>query len=48
VIAEIPTTCLALATWDAERVLREQPGVALAVLRVLAGRLREAVADHRT
>jgi CRP/FNR family transcriptional regulator, cyclic AMP receptor protein len=48
VIADDPTTCLALATWDAERVLREQPGVALAVLRVLAARLREATADHRT
>mgnify|MGYP003553885669 FL=1 len=48
VIADEPTICLALATWDAERVLREQPGVALAVLRVLAARLREATADHRT
>jgi CRP-like cAMP-binding protein len=48
VIADGPTLCLALATWDAERVLREQPGVALAVLRVLAARLREATADHRT
>lgn len=48
VIADGPTTCLALATWDAERVLREQPSVALAVLRVLAARLREATADHRT
>ena len=48
VIADTPTTCLALATWDAERVLREQPGVALAVLRVLAGRLRAATSDHRT
>jgi len=48
VIADVPTTCLALATWYAERVLREQPGVALAVLRVLAARLREATADHRT
>lgn len=48
VIADEPSTCLALATWDAERVLREQPGVALAVLRVLAGRLRQASSDHRT
>jgi CRP/FNR family cyclic AMP-dependent transcriptional regulator len=48
VIADVPTTCLALATWDAERVLREQPGVALAVLRVLARRLRAATEDHRT
>jgi CRP-like cAMP-binding protein len=48
VVTDVPTTCLALATWDAERVLREQPGVALAVLRVLAGRLRDATGDHRT
>ncbi len=48
VVADEPTTCLALSTWDAERVLREEPGVALAVLRVLAGRLREAGDDHRT
>lgn len=48
VITDQPTTCLALATWDAERVLREQPGIALAVLRVLVARLREATADHRT
>jgi CRP/FNR family transcriptional regulator, cyclic AMP receptor protein len=47
VTADIPTTCLAVATWDAERVMREEPGVALALLRVLAGRLRAAVADHR-
>lgn len=48
VVAEEPTRCLALATWDAERVLRDEPGVALAVLRVVAGRLREVSADHRT
>ena len=48
VVADARTTCIALATWDAERVLREQPGVALAVLRVLAGRLRDATSDHRT
>ena len=47
VTAEVPTTCLAVATWDAERVMLEEPTVALALLRVLAGRLREAVADHR-
>jgi CRP-like cAMP-binding protein len=48
VVAETPTRCLALATWDFERVLRDEPGVALTVLRVVAGRLREASADHRT
>ena len=29
VTAEEPTRCLALASWDFERVLREEPGVAL-------------------
>lgn len=48
VVAEAPTTCLALASWDFERVLREEPGVALAVLRVVAARLREVTSDHRT
>jgi CRP/FNR family transcriptional regulator, cyclic AMP receptor protein len=48
VIAEVPTTCLALATWDAERVLREQPGVALSILRELVARLRRSETDHRT
>ncbi len=48
VAAEEPTSCLALASWDFERVLREEPGVALSVLRVVAGRLREVTTDHRT
>jgi CRP/FNR family transcriptional regulator, cyclic AMP receptor protein len=48
VVAESDTTCLALASWDFERVLREEPGVALAVLRVVAARLREVTTDHRT
>jgi CRP-like cAMP-binding protein len=48
VAAEVPTTCLALASWDFEKVLREEPGVALAVLKVVAARLREVTQDHRT
>jgi CRP-like cAMP-binding protein len=48
VVADGPTRCLALASWDMERVLREEPGVALSVLRVVAGRLREVTTDHRT
>jgi len=48
VIADEPTTCLALATWDLERVLRDHPGAALAVLRVVASRLREASTDNRS
>lgn len=47
VAAEEATRCLALASWDFERVLREEPGVALSVLKVVAGRLREVTADHR-
>lgn len=41
------TTCLALASWDYEAVVREQPSVALAILRELAGRLRELTDARR-
>lgn len=40
VIADGPTVCLALASWDFEAVVQENPAVALAVLRGLATRLR--------
>jgi len=42
-----PTVCLALATWDFEAVVAEQPKVALAILRELAGRLRGSTEAHR-
>jgi CRP/FNR family cyclic AMP-dependent transcriptional regulator len=48
VVSDEPTTCLALASWDFERVLRDEPGVALAILRVVVARLREVSSDHRT
>ena len=41
VVAEAPTSCLALASWDFEKVLLEQPALALAILRGVAARLRE-------
>ena len=41
VVSAEPTTCLALASWDFEAVIREQPSVALAIMRELAGRLRD-------
>jgi CRP/FNR family cyclic AMP-dependent transcriptional regulator len=41
VISSAPTTCLALASWDFEAIIGEQPSVAMAILRELAGRLRE-------
>jgi CRP/FNR family transcriptional regulator, cyclic AMP receptor protein len=40
VIAAGETTCLALASWDLEAVVNEQPSVAMALLRGLAERLR--------
>ncbi len=48
VVADAPTQCLALPSWDMERVLHDEPGVALSVLRVVASRLREVTTDHRT
>jgi CRP/FNR family transcriptional regulator, cyclic AMP receptor protein len=47
VIADGPATCLALATWDFEAVVAEQPSVALAVMRGLARRLRDLTEGHR-
>lgn len=41
VVSAEPTLCLALASWDFEAVVREQPSVALVILRELAGRLRD-------
>ena len=46
VIADGPTTCLALATWDFEAVLLDEPRVALAILRGLASRLRDLTEAH--
>jgi CRP/FNR family cyclic AMP-dependent transcriptional regulator len=47
VIADGPTTCLALASWDFEAVLLDQPAVTLAILRGLAARLRDLTEAHR-
>ncbi len=47
VLADGPTTCLALATWDFEAVLLAEPRVSLAILRGLAGRLRDLTAADR-
>ena len=47
VVAAEPATCLALASWDLEAVIAEQPRVALAMLRVLAERLRDLSDAHR-
>jgi CRP/FNR family transcriptional regulator, cyclic AMP receptor protein len=47
VVSVGPTTCLALASWDFEALVAEQPGVGLAVLRGLAVRLRELTESDR-
>jgi len=47
VVAEAATRCLALASWDFERVLLDNPALALGILRGLAGRLRSVTEQHR-
>ena len=47
VVADGPTTCLALATWDFEAVLLGEPRVTLAILRGVAGRLRDLTEAQR-
>ena len=47
VAAESPTSCLALASWDFEKVLLEQPALTLAILRGVAARLREVTESTR-
>jgi CRP-like cAMP-binding protein len=42
VIAIGPVRCLAVASWDLEELLLEDPRLALAIIRGLAARLRAA------
>ena len=46
VLADGPTRCLGLASWDFEAVLLAEPRVSLAILRGLAGRLRDLTEAH--
>ena len=41
VVAEVPTTCALLAKWDFQNELRDDPEIALSLLPVLTGRIRE-------
>ena len=41
VTADEETTCLALPTWEFQRLLRERPGIAAPVLKEAARRIRE-------
>lgn len=47
VIADGPTSCLALASWDFEKALLEQPALTLSILRGVATRLRAATESSR-
>ncbi len=47
VVADEATTCLAIASWDFEAVVAEQPTVAIAVMRGLARRLRDLTEGPR-
>jgi len=47
VVAVEATRCLALASWNFERVLLENPPLTLGILRGLAGRLRSVTEQHR-
>jgi CRP/FNR family cyclic AMP-dependent transcriptional regulator len=47
VAAETPTSCLALASWDFEKILLEQPALTVSILRGVAARLREVTESTR-
>lgn len=47
VAADEATSCLALASWDFEQVLLEQPALTLAILRGVATRLRQVSESAR-
>jgi CRP-like cAMP-binding protein len=47
VVAEEPTACLAIASWDFDQLLEEQPSMAIAILRTVARRLRAVTDLHR-
>jgi CRP/FNR family cyclic AMP-dependent transcriptional regulator len=47
VIADEPTLCVALASWELDRLLEAQPALAVALLRGVTHRLRVVSADHR-
>ena len=47
VATEAPTTCLALASWDFEKILLDQPALTLSILRGVAARLRDVTESAR-
>jgi len=47
VVADEPTRCLALASWDLEAILLAEPALTLALLRGVAARLRAVTEEGR-
>jgi CRP-like cAMP-binding protein len=47
VVADEPTRCLALASWDLEAIMLEEPALTVAILRGVAARLRELTEESR-
>jgi CRP/FNR family transcriptional regulator, cyclic AMP receptor protein len=47
VATEVPTSCLALASWDFDAVMLDQPALTLAILRGVAMRLRDVTESAR-
>jgi CRP-like cAMP-binding protein len=47
VTSDEPTTCLALPSWEFGRLINTEPGVAAAILKEVAHRLRNATAVDR-
>jgi CRP-like cAMP-binding protein len=46
-VAVEPTRCLALASWDFERAILENPPLALGIMRGLATRLRSVTENQQ-
>jgi CRP/FNR family transcriptional regulator, cyclic AMP receptor protein len=46
VVAEEPTRCLALPSWEFERLLEERPRIAILILKGVARRLRAVTTSH--
>ncbi len=46
VVAVEPTACLAIASWELDRLLEARPQLAIALIRGMAGRLRAVEAGH--
>jgi CRP-like cAMP-binding protein len=47
VVTIVPTRCLALASWEFERLVMDHPQIGLAILRGLSARLRAKTETHQ-